>query len=175
MVCSHTGVLLSLEKEGSADTGYRLHEPESLKFSERSQTPKDSYCVIPFLRNVQNRPILGLSWWLSGDEPACQCGRRKGCRFDPWVGKIPWSRTWQPTPVFLPGKFHGQRSLSRLRSMGSQRVRHDGARMHTHTHRKGVHGRQGLEEEGVGEGLLVGTGSPSGLMEGSGAGGGGGA
>ena len=31
--------------------------------------------------------------------------------FDPWVGKIPWRRAWQPTPVFLPGKFHGQRSL----------------------------------------------------------------
>ena len=32
-------------------------------------------------------------------------------RFHPWVGKIPWRRQWQPTPVFLPGKFHGQRSL----------------------------------------------------------------
>ena len=31
--------------------------------------------------------------------------------FDPWVGKIPWSRKWQPTP-FLPGEFHGQRSLA---------------------------------------------------------------
>ena len=31
--------------------------------------------------------------------------------FDPWVGKIPWRRKWQPTPVFLPGEFHGQRSL----------------------------------------------------------------
>ena len=31
--------------------------------------------------------------------------------FDPSVGKIPWSRKWQPTPVFSPGKFHGQRSL----------------------------------------------------------------
>ena len=30
---------------------------------------------------------------------------------DPWVGKIPWKRKWQPTPVFLPGKFHGQKSL----------------------------------------------------------------
>ena len=30
---------------------------------------------------------------------------------DPWVGKIPWRRAWQPTPVFLPGKFHGQRNL----------------------------------------------------------------
>ena len=31
--------------------------------------------------------------------------------FDPWVGKIPWKRAWLPTPVFLPGEFHGQRSL----------------------------------------------------------------
>ena len=32
--------------------------------------------------------------------------------FDPWVGKIPWRRAWQPTPVFLSGEFHGQRSLA---------------------------------------------------------------
>ena len=31
--------------------------------------------------------------------------------FDPWVGKIPWRRKWQPTPVFLPGESHGWRSL----------------------------------------------------------------
>ena len=31
--------------------------------------------------------------------------------FDPWGGKIPWRRAWQPTPVFLPGESHGQRSL----------------------------------------------------------------
>ena len=31
---------------------------------------------------------------------------------DPWVGKIPWRRKWQPTPVFLPKEFHGQRSLA---------------------------------------------------------------
>ena len=30
---------------------------------------------------------------------------------DPWVGKIPWRKSWQPTPVFLPGEFHGQGSL----------------------------------------------------------------
>ena len=30
---------------------------------------------------------------------------------DPWVQKIPWSRKWQPRPVFMPGKFHGQRGL----------------------------------------------------------------
>ena len=32
--------------------------------------------------------------------------------FSPWVGKIPWSGAWQPTPVFLPGESHGQRSLA---------------------------------------------------------------
>ena len=31
---------------------------------------------------------------------------------DPWVGKIPWRRKWLPTPAFLPGEFHGQRSLA---------------------------------------------------------------
>ena len=34
-----------------------------------------------------------------------------GDAFDPWVRKTPWRRKWQPTPVFLSGKFHGQRSL----------------------------------------------------------------
>ena len=42
---------------------------------------------------------------------ACQCRSWKRCSFDPWVGKIPWSRKWQPTPVSLHGKFHRQRNL----------------------------------------------------------------
>ena len=41
--------------------------------------------------------------------PANARDRRGG--FDPWVRKIPWRRTWQPTPVFLPGESHGQRTL----------------------------------------------------------------
>ena len=43
------------------------------------------------------------------DLPAVQETRR--CGFDPWVGKIPWRRKWQPTPAFLPEKSRGQRSL----------------------------------------------------------------
>ena len=50
----------------------------------------------------------GLPWWLGGKESTSQCRR---CGFDSWVRKIPWRRKWQPTPVFLPGKSHGQRSL----------------------------------------------------------------
>ena len=43
-----------------------------------------------------------------GKEPACQCRKHKRREFDPWVGKIPWRRAWQPTPVFLPGESHGE-------------------------------------------------------------------
>ena len=42
---------------------------------------------------------------------AAKAGDIKKPGFDPWVEKIPWRRTWQPTPVFLPGESHGQRSL----------------------------------------------------------------
>ena len=41
----------------------------------------------------------------------CQCRRLRRCGFHPWVGKIPWRRAWQPSPVFLPGESPGQRSL----------------------------------------------------------------
>ena len=46
----------------------------------------------------------------SGKELSCQYRRHKRHWFDPWVRKIPWRRAWQPTPVFLPGELHGQRS-----------------------------------------------------------------
>ena len=49
--------------------------------------------------------------WQSGKESTCQCRRRKRQGLDPWVGKIPWRRKWQRTPVSLLGKSHGQRSL----------------------------------------------------------------
>ena len=55
--------------------------------------------------------FLGLPRWCSSKEPTCQCPCKRQ-DFDPRVGKIPWSRKWQPTPVFLPGKSHGQWSLA---------------------------------------------------------------
>ena len=61
---------------------------------------------------------LGLPRWLSGKESACQCRRWKRPGFDPWVGKIPWRRKWHPTPVFLPGESHRQRSLAGHSSWG---------------------------------------------------------
>ena len=47
----------------------------------------------------------------SDKESTCRGRRCKKPGFDPWVGKIPWNRKWQPTAVFLLGKFHGKRSL----------------------------------------------------------------
>ena len=46
-----------------------------------------------------------------GKESACRYMRHKRCEFSLWVGKIPWRRAWQPTPVFLPRESLGQRSL----------------------------------------------------------------
>ena len=66
----------------------------------------------------------GLLWWLCGKESTCQCKRH---RFDPWVGKIPWRRKWQPTPLFLSGKSHEQRSLVGYCPWGHKRVGHDWA------------------------------------------------
>ena len=44
--------------------------------------------------------------------------RRKRHSFNPWVGKVPWRGAWQLTPVFLPGEFHGHRSLARYTPYG---------------------------------------------------------
>ena len=54
-------------------------------------------------------------WWKPGGFPGGSDGKNplamRETWFDPWVGKIPWRRAWQPTPVFLPGESHGQRGL----------------------------------------------------------------
>ena len=54
---------------------------------------------------------MGPPRWHVGKESTYHCRYRRH-RFDPWVGKVPWRRKRQPTPVFLPGKSRGQRSLA---------------------------------------------------------------
>ena len=61
--------------------------------------------------------FIGLPWWLHGKESSCPSTRP---RFSPWVRKSPWGRKWQPTPVFLSGRAHGQRR-SRLQSTRLQK------------------------------------------------------
>ena len=68
-----------------------------------------------------------LPWRLS-KESACSAG------FHPWITKIPWRRQWLPTPGFLPGKFHGQRSLAGYSPWGHKELDMTKQYTHTHTH-----------------------------------------
>ena len=105
--------------------------PENLQASRKVITPSNwpvrpppahtCYSRVLIYTSLQKRRA-SLPWWLSGEEPACQCQR---CRFEPWVGKILWRRKWQPTPVFFPGKSHGQRSLAGYSPWDHIRVGHD--------------------------------------------------
>ena len=67
----------------------------------------------------------GLSRWCSGKESTYRCRRHRRGELDLWVVKIPWSRKWQPTPLFLPGKSHGQTSLAGYSLWGHKGVGHD--------------------------------------------------
>ena len=71
-----------------------------------------TFLMVTFLKTEVTR-------WLSSKESAYQCSRPG---LDPWVQKIPWRRKWQPTLVFLPGEFYGQRNLVGYRFT---RVGHD--------------------------------------------------
>ena len=90
--------------------------------------PQDSYQIPSFHRALQRwtkspgsitetqinlfpcfKPVYQVSLVLKQLRVCLQCRRP---RFSPWVGNVPWRRKWQPTPVFLPGKCHGRRSLA---------------------------------------------------------------
>ena len=66
--------------------------------------------LLQWTHNLSRTLGIWLPWWLSNKEYCCQCKRCIRHRFSLWVGKIPWRRKWQPTPVSFSGKFHGQRS-----------------------------------------------------------------
>ena len=84
----------------------------------------------------------------SGKEPACQCRRRKRLGFSSWAGKIPWRRAWHPTPVFLPGESHGQRSLAGYSSSGWKESDRAEATGHTQAHKwPGTHPRAGTKSD----------------------------
>ena len=71
-----------------------------------------------------------------GKESAHQCRRHKRSGFDFWIGKIPWSRKWQPTPLFLPREFHEQRSLLGYSPWG---CKESDTTEHAYMHNKKVH------------------------------------
>ena len=103
------------------------HTPRALKLKQHTQafhiealiTPylfisTDPYCLTHSSHTLHLHTLVcphsptGLPWWVRQSRICLQCGRP---RFSPWVGKVPWRRKWQPTPVFLPGESRGQRNL----------------------------------------------------------------
>ena len=77
---------------------------------EKKKTPNQKMGRRPKQIFLQRRHTDGHQIYkkmLSGKALSCQCRR---CRFNPWVGKIPWSRKWQSPPVFSPGESHGHMS-----------------------------------------------------------------
>ena len=103
----------------------RILEWVAMSSSRGSSQPRDQTCV-SYVSCIGRRFLyhechLGIGHLASCKQPPSESsisphGRKSPQRlkrhgFNPWVGKIPWRRTWQPTSVFLPGKAHGQRSL----------------------------------------------------------------
>ena len=134
-------MLWAVNKLWADQLGRRKCDEQIWKFS-KSKSPrlKVRYPMILeksfYLYWLQFPPLLnkGFSGGASAKESACQYRRRKRCGFDPSVGKILWSRKWQPTPVFLPGKFHGQKSLAGYSPWG-----HKESDTPEHTYLRGVY------------------------------------
>ena len=86
----------------------------------------------------------------SGKELACQCRRH---RFDLWVRKITWGRKRQPTPVFLPGKSHGQRRLVGYSPWGHKEL--DTTERLTQTHTKNLSKKRRIRWKKTGKMLII--------------------
>ena len=107
-----------------------------MTYKARRLKPRHSIHIIKVWQNVlsavSSRKRRNTNYWLNLKNPAICCSiqdlgnpyyspyqlqvnaqeNNNLLRFDLWVGKIPWSGKWHPTPVLFPGKFHGQRSLT---------------------------------------------------------------
>ena len=100
---------------------------------ETQTQPKPRLRLAPMIFWKHKTGLRGFPRHASGKEPACQCRNCKRGRFYPCVRKIPWSRKWQPTPVFMPRKFHGQQRLV-LYSPWGRRESDMTEQLNTHTH-----------------------------------------
>ena len=97
----------------SSESALHIQWPKYWGFSINN-SPLSEYLGLISFRN------FGLPGWLSGKKNStCQWRR---CRFDLWIGKLPWRKKWQPIPVFLPGKSHGQKSLEGYNQQGCKNL-----------------------------------------------------
>ena len=88
-------------------------------------------CIYYISLMLCNHEYINIYLWIHGFSLEVQIVKNLPAMQETWVWSLsrkdPLKREWQPTPVFLPGEFHGQRGLGGIQSMGSQRVRHDWA------------------------------------------------
>ena len=112
------------------DEESREHTIAPIMFSDKylvNQIQPTSYLVL----NQIHKKLLPR--WCGGKESTCQCRRHRRCSFHP----ISWNRKWQPTPVFLTRKHHGQGSLVGYSPWGhkeTETTEHSHTHTHTHTH-----------------------------------------
>ena len=86
-------------------------EQPPLSWGPRKASQKKNY--LRFILSGRNGYIISkVQSFPGGSNGKESAWNARDLRFNPWVGKIPWRREWQPTPVFLPGEFRGQRSLA---------------------------------------------------------------
>ena len=116
------------QEERYVGRGQVLHLQERRKRSFRSWDSKEV---------IKGVSVLSFPGGASGKEPACQCRRCKKHGFDPWAGKIPRRRAWQPTPVFFAWRIPWTEEPGGLQSLGSHKVLNDcnnfkNARTHAH-------------------------------------------
>ena len=78
-----------------------------------AELPHTILVQVPFCSELISALVTNLKGSIAHKMDLCWASCNAGDpRFDPWVGKIPWRRNWQPTAVFLPGESHGRRSLA---------------------------------------------------------------
>ena len=106
ITCWNNNVANQIQDSWTCSFTRRMEHPKEVVFPSAQEDCRN--WVHPFTAPT----VTVTAWiplrWPSGKESACQCRR---CGFSPWIGKILWRRKLQPTPVFLPWKSHGQRSL----------------------------------------------------------------
>ena len=81
-----------------------------IKVFNKIEQIKDTYKFSFVKKIISDSELFRLPQWLRSKIICLQCRRHRRCEFSPWVRKIPWRRKWLQTPVFLPKKFHGQRT-----------------------------------------------------------------
>ena len=106
LVCGPLGCSFSTEV-GSWGRQAQSQGPATLSDASRLlrwgavSVPLDSFVLSACSLHSAQLRVSSLPGGASGKEPSCQCRRCKRCRFNPLIGRIPWRRKWQPTPVFL--------------------------------------------------------------------------